>query len=233
MWRLADLGLPPEVEPFSFISATQLDHATQALALSSGETLVDLGCGRGGPGLWLAQRTGATLVGVDFSAVAVAHASQRAALFGMADHARFVVGDLTATGLPDTSADAAVSIDALHLATEPTAAAEEAFRILRPNRHLVMTSWRPRQPDDPRLPNHRRIDWPQTLAHAGFQNVQLQARPDWHDVSTRIYRAALSLGDPADDAALATLQDQARRNLPIADLFDRVLVTATRPARVL
>jgi hypothetical protein len=55
--------------------------------------LVDLACGRGGPGLWLARAAGAALTGVDFSAVAVAQAAGRAALFGMAANTEFVVGD--------------------------------------------------------------------------------------------------------------------------------------------
>jgi hypothetical protein len=32
------------------------------------QTMVDLGCGRGGPGLWLASRAGAHLIGIDASA---------------------------------------------------------------------------------------------------------------------------------------------------------------------
>jgi ubiquinone/menaquinone biosynthesis C-methylase UbiE len=75
--------------------------------------------GRGGPGLWLAQSRGARLIGVDFSAVAVQQATDRAALFELADRARFVVGDLAATGLADGAADAVVAIDALHLPLTP------------------------------------------------------------------------------------------------------------------
>jgi len=83
VWQLADPDLPVEIEPFSFVSAALLDHVAAALGLSPGQTLVDLGCGRGGPGLWLARQAGAFLVGVDFSAVAIEQASQRAALFEM------------------------------------------------------------------------------------------------------------------------------------------------------
>jgi SAM-dependent methyltransferase len=122
VWKAVDPNLPPEVEPFSFVSVVLLRHVANALALSLGETLVDLGCGRGGPGLWLAQSQGVSLIGVDFSVVAVEQATDRAALFGLADAARFVVGDLAATGLPDAAADAVVSIDAMHLAVDLTAA---------------------------------------------------------------------------------------------------------------
>jgi len=140
VWQRAAPDLPPEIEPYSFVSVALLDHLGDALALSPGTTLVDLGCGRGGPGLWLAQSRGATLIGVDFSAVAVQQATDRAALFGLAERARFVVGDLASTGLVDGVADAVVSVDALHFAADPTAAAREARRLLRPGGRLVLAT---------------------------------------------------------------------------------------------
>jgi SAM-dependent methyltransferase len=78
-WQLAIPELPPEIEPFSFVSLGLLRHVAHALNLAPGQTLVDLGCGRGGPGLWLARTADAALVGVDFSPVAVEQATQRAA----------------------------------------------------------------------------------------------------------------------------------------------------------
>jgi hypothetical protein len=39
----------------------------------------------------------------------------------------------------------------------------------------------------------------------------------------------LDLGDPRDDAALADLQQEARKQLPLADLTRRVVVTAVAP----
>jgi ubiquinone/menaquinone biosynthesis C-methylase UbiE len=230
VWRLVDPDLPAQVEPYSFVSVALLGHVLRGLALGPGQRLVDMACGRGGPGLWLAQEAGAWLVGVDFSAVAVEQAGRRAGLFDLADRARFVVGDLCDTGLPDASADAVVSIDALHFAADVTAAGREALRILRGGRRLVLTNWQPHVPGDPRLPSrHRHTDWAHTLTQAGFTDVQVEARPDWHDLYTRVYQTALSQGDPGDDTALAALQDEARRGLVTADLLDRVVVTATRP----
>jgi SAM-dependent methyltransferase len=118
-------------------------------------------------------------MGVDFSPVAVDQAARRAALFGLADRARFAVGDLTRTGLPHASADAAVSIDAFHFAADPAAAAGEARRILRPGRRLVLTNWQPKDPNDPRLPGRMRISWPQLLRSAGFADIEMAARPEW------------------------------------------------------
>jgi 2-polyprenyl-3-methyl-5-hydroxy-6-metoxy-1,4-benzoquinol methylase len=71
---------------------------TAVLRLASGDTLVDLACGRGGYGLEIAARTGARLVGVDFSTEAVRQASEQARRLGSA--ADFRVGDLAVTGAP-------------------------------------------------------------------------------------------------------------------------------------
>ena len=210
VWELAEPGLPAEVEPFSFVSPGLLRHVLQAADLAPGQTLVDLGCGRGGPGLWLAREAGALLIGVDFSPVAADQATHRAVLFGLTGRTRFVVGDLTQTGLPTATADAAISVDAFHFAADPAAAAAEARRILRPGRRLVLTNWQPNVPGDSRLPPRARIDWPSLLRGAGFTGVEMEARPEWHDTYTRVYQVALSLGDPGDDTLLADLQDEAR-----------------------
>jgi SAM-dependent methyltransferase len=228
VWQQASPDLPPEIEPYSFLSLDLLDHLADALALSPGTTLVDLGCGRGGPGLWLARSRGTVLVGVDFSAVAVQQAIERAARFGLADRARFLVGDLAATGLPAARADAVVSIDALHFA-DPAAAGREALRLLRPGGRLALTNWQARNRDDTQLPGPLRVDWAATLRSAGFANVVVEGRPEWHQRVTRVFEVALELGDPGEDAGLASLQEEARRNLPLADLADRVVATAIRP----
>jgi len=155
VWQQASPDLPPEIEPYSFLSLDLLNHLADALALSPGTTLVDLGCGRSGPGLWLARSYDAFLVGADFSGVAVQQANKRAARFGLADRARFMVGDLAATGLPAARANAVVYIDALHFPADPAAAGREALRLLRPGGRLALTNWRARNPDDTQLPDPR------------------------------------------------------------------------------
>ena len=74
-----------------------------------------------------------------------------------------------------------------------------------------------------------RIDWAQTLGAAGFAEVRVESRPEWHELFTRVFRVALQLGDPGEDLGLASLQDEARQALPKAPLVDRVVGIATRP----
>ena len=75
--------LAPEeaVGPASFVTNRDLENCANALWLQSGMNLLDLACGGGGPGLWVARKTGANLVGVDYSTKALEQASRRASIF--------------------------------------------------------------------------------------------------------------------------------------------------------
>ena len=114
------LGIPIEVEPNSFVTMELFTRVARELRVGPGDRLVDLACGRGGPGLLLARLTGADLVGVDFSEVAIAHARQRTPLFVPAGRAAFHVGELAATGLDSGCADAVVCIDSVQFAPTVT-----------------------------------------------------------------------------------------------------------------
>ena len=62
---------PAELAPTSYTTRSELQFVSQALDVGSGDVLVDIGCGRGGPGLWVAANTGATYVGVDIATSAL------------------------------------------------------------------------------------------------------------------------------------------------------------------
>src|SRR3954454_19968092 len=71
------------VEPGSAGGLVELESA---LRLPAEGLLVDLACGRGGPGMWIARAAGARLVGVDFSGVAVSLACTRREVMGFGLH---------------------------------------------------------------------------------------------------------------------------------------------------
>ena len=132
---------PAAAQPNAFYSHTTLRFLVDALRLAPGRALVDLGCGHGGPGLWAAQQTGASLTGIDLSPVGIQIARRRAAELGLGQRARFQVGDLTATGLPDACRDAAISLDVLPFVADKAAALREVVRILRPGGRFAFTTW--------------------------------------------------------------------------------------------
>ncbi|MFQ5472631.1 MAG: SAM-dependent methyltransferase [Dehalococcoidia bacterium] len=104
---------PQEFGHISFTTLPEIQRTAGELGVNSGDTFVGLGCGLAGPALWVARESGANLVGVDLSPVAVARATARAEELGLADQARFVVGSFADTGLETASVDGAVSEDAL------------------------------------------------------------------------------------------------------------------------
>lgn len=221
------LGLPPRLLSTSLLGWAGIAEAVAALRLSAAGTLVDLACGRGGYGLEVAARTGARLIGIDFSAEAVRQASQQARRLGAT--AEFRVGDLAATGLADGSATAVLCVDAIQFAPQPGAAYREIRRILAPGGRVVLTNWEPREPGDERLPARlRHVDLRAGLAGAGFGDIEVRERPGWRDHERAMWEEAAAL-DPGDDPALRSFHEEGVRSLPILDLTRRVMASATAP----
>jgi hypothetical protein len=84
------LGLPPAVLSSSLLPWDGIAEVRELLRLPVSATLLDVACGRAGYGLEVAARTGASLVGIDFSLEAIRQADQSAHALGR--DARFVVG---------------------------------------------------------------------------------------------------------------------------------------------
>jgi SAM-dependent methyltransferase len=218
------LGLPPELQSTSLLSWDGIAEVAGALRLSPGERLLDLACGRGGYGLELARRTGARLIGIDFSAVALEQARRRAA--ELAQDAEFRLGELEATGLEPASVDAAICVDAIQFADQAVAL-REVRRVLVPGGRVVLTCW---QGDDDRVPERiRRIDLARDLRATGFTDVTVTERPDWRAAERVLWETALAT-DAGDDPALHSMQDEARRVLDTFDVMRRVLATASAPS---
>ena len=167
---------PDEARPRSFLTLTALRRIARELGVGPGQTFIDLGCGQGGPGLWVARETGAALIGIDLSSVGVGRASARASEFGIAERARFEVADLVATGQPATSLDGAISVDVLWAVRDKPAALREVARILRPGARFVFTNWdRDLSPPGypPPLSDHRPL-----LEATGFDIEVYEEQPD-------------------------------------------------------
>ncbi len=221
------LGLPPHLLSTSLLGWDGIAEVTEALRLSAGETLLDLACGRGGYGLEIAARTGARLVGVDFSAEALRQAREHAARLGR--QADFRLGDLAGTGLDPGSVDAVLCVDAIQFAAEPDAAYRELRRVLVPGGRAVLTCWEARDPGDNRVPERlRRVDLRAGLTGAGFADVEVRERPVWRESERAMWEEAAAL-DPGDDLALRSFHDEGVRSLVTFGLVGRVMATATAP----
>jgi SAM-dependent methyltransferase len=220
----ATLGLPPEFESTSLLSWDGIADVVDALRLESGDTLVDLACGRGGYGLEVARRTGARLIGVDFSAVAVERARQKA----LGVDADFRVGELTGTGLAGDTADAIMCVDAMQFADPYPAGLAECRRILAPGGRLVLTGWQAHDLADESVPVRMRYDIAAALTAAGFADVQVADMPTWRAAELAHWRAAIAV-DTAGDAGAESLRAEGERVLPVIERTSRVFATARKP----
>jgi SAM-dependent methyltransferase len=200
--RVFGADLPPGIDAFSFITSDGLDEIVDVLADCARGTIVDLACGRGGPGLWLARRIGASLIGVDWSPVGIEHARSRASESAGDLEVRYLVADAASTGLPGDSVDGLVCIDAIQLMADTSGVMAEVHRLLRPGGRAVFTTWE--HPD--RLPNLAAV-----FAPAGLIVVSVEERPGWQARERRIFEQAVADAPRyPDDAGLQSLAEEAQ-----------------------
>lgn len=223
------LGLPPELASTSLLTWHGIAEMTKALDMPQDGLLLDLACGRGGYGIEVARRTGARLIGVDFSGVALEQARLSSARVLSAGRSEFRLGTLTATGLPTGMADAVMCVDAVQFAEPPLAAMLEFCRLLMSGGRLVLSCWEATHPSDERVsPRMRAVNLQRDLPAAGFVDVEVHDKPEWREVERTMWEE--SVAAPADtDAAVRSLQREGRRSLETFDALRRVFATATAP----
>jgi len=130
---------PADEATDGYITRSELRDMVAALQVGRGQKIADLGCGRGGPGQWIAGITGASLVGIDFSAVALDQARARAHRLGV--NCSYRSASFDATGLDPASIDGAFSIDVIWAIPDQRAGFAEAARILKVGARFVFTDW--------------------------------------------------------------------------------------------
>jgi len=174
------------------VSRSELTRFCTEVGVSCGH-LVDIGCGRGGPGLWVAAHTGAHLTGVDIAASALSAAEERARSLGLSAQAKYLLGSFDSLPLEPGVADAIMSVDALLFAPDKPAAMAEMARVLRRGGRLVFTTWDYRsQPvgRPPQVDDHRSL-----LKVAGFGVEAYDETEDWFGRQSRTGAALLAAAE--------------------------------------
>jgi ubiquinone/menaquinone biosynthesis C-methylase UbiE len=115
-------------------------------ALQPGDGVLELACGAGGLGLAAAERVapeGEVLLS-DVAAEMVAVAADRASQRGLAN-VRTATLDLEDIAQPDESFDVVLCREGLMFAVDPTRAAGEIHRVLRPGGRAALAVWGPQE----------------------------------------------------------------------------------------
>ncbi|TMJ57330.1 MAG: methyltransferase domain-containing protein [Alphaproteobacteria bacterium] len=141
-----DAAVTPEaLAPFDHfhgrgVAATQ-ELATQ-LALHSGERVLDIGCGIGGPARWFAAKFGAEVTGVDLTPEFCAAAEALNAATGLSGRITILNGSALAlpVPVPDDTFDAAYSQNVIMNIADKRQFYREAFRALRPGGRLALSN---------------------------------------------------------------------------------------------
>ena len=132
--RPADLAA---VDEFHIRGRRATMEIIEALAVTADSRVLDLGSGLGGPARTLAEVAGCTVTGVDLTPEFCQAAAALSEWTGLSGRTSFQVGDATATGLPDESVDAVMTVHvAMNIPDKPALYAE-AFRVLRPGGRFV------------------------------------------------------------------------------------------------
>jgi SAM-dependent methyltransferase len=221
---------PAELAPYSYTSRSELRRIAEEVRVGAGELLVDIGSGRGGPGLWVAATTGADYCAVDIAEPGLAEVRRRAAALRLDGRARTALGSFEALPFGAGEAAAVMSIDALLFTPDKQAAAHELARVLRPGGRLVLTSWdysRQLAGRPPQVADHR-----PALEDAGFRVLAYEETPDWERrhretdrlLLARIDELAAETGEHPD-AVRAAFTEMAST---VDAMLRRVLVVAAR-----
>jgi 2-polyprenyl-3-methyl-5-hydroxy-6-metoxy-1,4-benzoquinol methylase len=107
-------------------------------APTRGSQILDVGCGDGAMSAFLAKKLGVSVTGVDTDDLAIELATQQFKHHGLTG--QFIRVDGYAYPFPDAGFDVVVSSDVIEHVRQPEALLREAWRVLRPGGHLVVTT---------------------------------------------------------------------------------------------
>jgi SAM-dependent methyltransferase len=183
-----------------------------------------------------ARNGGACVVGVDLSVLAIRQARERASSWGLPERVRFVVADLRAIGLKQTSCDGAMSLDAFDTiprVEDRGAALSEAARVLKPGARIVLTTWEHNAPSRVVEPARDAVsDYRPLIEDASLAIEVYEESPNWKDrdraFHERVIGAGSELRHELGDEAAATMIHIARRGLEEIDERRRVFAIARR-----
>ena len=177
IWKAAFGEQYPEgLNHYGYLTNDELSLISDHLIFRQGSKLLDIGCGAGGPGLFIAEQKMLRLTGVDPIQQAVDQALEFSKAFKLAYKPKFMRGHFCDIPLESDSVDMAISIDSLWPVYDKMAALKEAKRVIRQGGRFIFTNW-----------DIVSIDPGQALEHAGFKLIDRWTDPGWKSYQEAVY----------------------------------------------
>lgn len=191
---------------------------------------MDLACGQGGPGFFVARQTGASMIGLDSSGAAITGATEEARRRGMGRRTRFLVSDAAAAALGASCVDAVISIDALQLIPGRAAVLANVERMLKPGGRFAFTTWVARRHGEgPPFP----VDYSPLLTAAGLVPEASREPARWEERESAVFACIRQNGprlrEEVGDPVATMLLSEAEKMPGAYPYIRRVNVVARKP----
>jgi ubiquinone/menaquinone biosynthesis C-methylase UbiE len=169
--------------------AKATDQLGQRLSLAPTCSVLDVGCGIGGPARQIAETFGSTVVGVDHRLPRIIEAILRTTALGLHSRVSFHVADGEHLPFEDEVFDAVISQAMLDRIPEKMGAVCETFRVLKPGGSLgfeceALTEKAASRSEEESGPLYRVLAWQQLLSGLGFIDIAIEEM--WEE-SRRFY----------------------------------------------
>ena len=171
---------PAQLDHYGYVTNKDLNVFAKLLDLKPSAKLLDIGCGKGGPGLKLAEKLKLKLRGIDIIPEAVKAAIVFQKNFQLTHLAQFRVGEFYSIPLQDKSMDAVISIDSLWTVADKEKALTEVKRVMKPGAKFIFTHWD--------LVNDELKYY---FERSGLGFVSRGETPDWRIYQERVYDGIL------------------------------------------
>ena len=126
-------GKENDIGQQSFITPRYLDELIARLGIDETTRALDVGSGAGGPAVYMADRSGCGVCGIEINEVGVDVSKKLAKNSGLEDKAEFHLGDAMEMPFAENTFDLALSLNVMNVFEDKTALFREVRRVLKPS----------------------------------------------------------------------------------------------------